>query len=480
MSNQKQEQPSIKYLSMGLFIYISTGIAQPLLIDTLRMNSLLGHKYLLLPTLANTTGMALCGLLASKSQWNNLRLLLRRKSNSNTYGGNSSNSLRRMILITSVVDLLSGMCLTFGILLTGGAIFVVLYNSCPAWTAILSKLLLGKKMTLLQFVGVILVCIGLVANVLGTKVQIDNDNGNGDYSDRNGADSHNHIIRSMATTPATNDEDRMDDTTSFLYEYGVLFGSIIVLLGSLLHSLMFVLSDISLRSIKNNNNDYDRDYNHNSLSPSKAIKMDDLSSSSNNVKDSTTMTPAISTTATTVSGEIWSCCLGTIEATFMTLWVLIGILTTGFNDDSRLEETIMDQSNKHSTNDVDIVAIIGGFLLLVIVDTAHAAAFFTLLKNIGAVASALLKGVQTVIVIALSAVFFCPSEQSQCLNTVKVCSACLVLTGVFCYGIGGRDSSAASPDDMRNKKGNCHAISISLSTNYSQSSDRITEMKNLI
>merc|ERR1712176_1208554 len=32
-----------------------------------------------------------------------------------------------------------------------------------------------------------------------------------------------------------------------------------------------------------------------------------------------------------ISGTIWSCCLGTIETIFMSLWVFIGILFYGFH-----------------------------------------------------------------------------------------------------------------------------------------------------
>lgn len=430
---------SQKNLIFGLIIYITTGIAQPILIDTLRINALLGHKYLLLPTLANTTGMALCGLLASKSQWDCLKSII---------GSNSVNSsnknLKRMILITSLIDLLSGMCLTFGILLTGGAIFVILYNSCPAWTALLSKLILGKKLGLIQFLGVLIVCVGLVVNVLGTKLQIVEDKAGNDNA-----------------------------SNSSLYSNGVIFGSIVVLVGSLLHSLMFVLSDLSLRSL-NDSNGNDKDHKSSSkITNDKAIS--------------------------TISGEIWACCLGTIEASFMLVWVSIGILTTGFhgnNDDNdgmsnhdgiQQGGDIMDQhQHQHQKQDIEIIPIISGFFLLVLIDTAHAAAFFILLKNIGAVASALLKGVQAVVVISLSALFFCSREQSQCLTTIKVMSACLVLGGVFCYGLGAKINNVDDDINVNKKKkdyqlshhycdhGNVHASTLM------EKSDIAVEMKSLI
>ena len=79
-----------------------------------------------------------------------------------------------------------------------------------------------------------------------------------------------------------------------------------------------------------------------------------------------------------------------------------------------------------------------GFCALVVIDAVHSGAFFTLLKNIGAVASALLKGVQMIVVVALSAILYCPTEKSQCLTWIKAISAIIVLSGVMGYGLGNK------------------------------------------
>lgn len=71
-------------------------------------------------------------------------------------------------ILTAFLDLLSGMFLTLGLLSTGGAIFVILYNSCPAWTALLSRFILGKKLK----ISVTLVCIGLCMNIIGSRAQL--------------------------------------------------------------------------------------------------------------------------------------------------------------------------------------------------------------------------------------------------------------------------------------------------------------------
>ena len=426
MRKRMTSSPSVNKLIIGVIVYISTGIAQPILIDTLRIHALLGHKYLLLPTLANTTGMALCGLLASASNWNDFKHLLLTSSSSSSSSNSiivgKNNNLKQWIFMTALVDLISGMCLTFGILLTGGAIFVILYNSCPAWTALLSKFILGKNLSTMQILGVILVCIGLVTNVLGTKLTTQSNGGN----------------------------DRSDGDDEQAYIGVIFFGSIIVLVGSLLHSLMFVLSDWTLNS-----------------------------SSSPCHENETSMAMNEKASKFSISGEIWSCCLGTIEAIFMFFWVMIGILTTGFHDRDWSLQQQQNEFENGQSYDGNIYYIIGGFALLVLVDTIHAASFFTLLKNIGAVASALLKGLQMVIVIALSAFFFCSKESSQCLTVSKVLSALLVLSGVICYGVGG-----SSQNERKISTATAiGSVELSSTNNETMSTSRaqdLVEMKQLI
>lgn len=353
-------------IGIGLFIYIVTGVLQPTFIDYLRLNHLLGHKLLLLPTLANVSGMALCGILTSNASWENFWNSLK-----------MSPRLKKMILLTACVDLISGMCLTFGLLLTGGAIFVVLYNSCPAWTALLTKFVLGKKLNGLQISGVFVVCLGLVINVLGSQIEM--------------------IIRSDKEETVTKGKDsrNLTEEQNALTYYAVL-GSMIVLVGSMLHSLMFILSDMSMSSVTSDH------------SPS----------------------------ALSVPGEIFSCCLGSLETIFMTFWVVVGVSIYGFDDDDRLES--------HESVPVHMAAM--GFISLVFVDLLHAVAFFTLLKNLGAMASALLKGVQAIVVIALSAVFYCPIEESQCLTWLKALSATIVLSGVVGYGAGSSRTPKSLPE----------------------------------
>jgi len=377
---EKRASTTKSQLILGFTVYILTGILQPIVIDYLRLSSLLGHKFLLLPTFANAIGMTICGFLVSSKKWAVFFSVLRRQrqhdeeetiplsltttqqpENIITTRNISRNlpSLKQMILVTAFVDLISGMFLTLGILLTGGAIFVVLYNSCPVWTALISRVFLKKYLNWIQMTGILLVCVALILNVLGSQLQL--------------------------TTSSDSEGGGGSGATKTFKPHLVVVGSIIVLVGSLLHSLMFVLSDFSMSMVRNQTESF-------------------------------------------MTGEMWACCIGSLEACFMIVWVSIGILLFGFNEHSTAEDVSSTFSN--------FWASLIGLGWLILIDTIHAAAFFTLLQNVGAVASALMKGVQCLVVIVFSALFYCPTEKSQCLTGSKIFSAILVLMGVLGYGIG--------------------------------------------
>jgi len=339
-------------------VYVGTGVLQPLIVDALRMSSCLGRKSLLLPTLAKTSGMALVGALSTKADRSALRHLLRAGSSSSSNSSSTNNDFRRSLLLAAAVDLISGMLLTGGILLTGGAIFVVLYNSCPAWTAMLSKYFLGRSLTSKQSIGVMVVVLGLVCNVFGTTEQLSGKGKDGQH---------------LPT---------------------VILGSGIVLLGCILHSAFFVISDRSLRGHGKGGSD----------------------------------------NAAFISPPLWSSCLGSMEATVMATYILTSVSISGF------------QEAGQSAGACSAPEFVKGFTFMLLVDAFHSAAFFLMLKQIGAVGSALLKGIQSIAVVILSAIFFCPHEEAQCLTAVKSISVVLVLSGTFLYAAGSTASEDERPE----------------------------------
>ena len=347
--------PPSKFRRRALFLlqvllYVGTGILQPLIVDRLRMTQCLGRQTLLLPTLVKTAGMALVGLLSTAAERDGFRRRLR-----------NDRELRRFLLSVAAVDLSSGMLLTGGLFLTGAGTFVVLYNSTPAWTALLSKYFLGRSLATKQTVGVTLVCVGLIVNVVGTTEQL----------------SHSETAAAQAA-----------------------LGSLITLVGCVLHAAFFVLSDRSLRGKNNDAADAQ------------------------------------------IPPTLWSSCLGSVEMTVMSVYVAAGIGTRGFQPEGTAPDacTLADLRT--------------GLGLMLLVDALHSAAFFLLMRRVGAVGSALLKGTQSVAVVLLSAAFSCPREEAQCLTPAKGASVGLVVGGTLLY------AAASSPppcEDGPGRRGNSEA-----------------------
>jgi len=227
------------WLAFLLACYVVTGTLQPTAIDYLRLHHAIGKKVLLMPTLCNVLGMTACGVLASRAQWREALEVLHR-----------SGEAQRNVRLAVVVDLVSGMLLTGGLLYSGGAVFTVLYNSVPAWTALLARVVLGRRLSRGRVGGVAVVCIGLALNVFGTQ-------------------------QHSATTGGT--------------PWSALGGSAAVLVGSLLHSAMFLITERAVQ------------HGGGSDRPGGALPP-----------------------------TVWSCLLGSCEAIFMLCWVVLGSALVGF------------------------------------------------------------------------------------------------------------------------------------------------------
>mmetsp|Transcript_4579 Transcript_4579/g.6958 ORF Transcript_4579/g.6958 Transcript_4579/m.6958 type:complete len:188 (-) Transcript_4579:10-573(-) len=142
----------------------------------------------------------------------------------------------------------------------------------------------------------------------------------------------------------------------------------------------------------------------------------------------------------------------------MVVWITIGITIWGFQEQQQSHpmnngDFILD-GQQSSNADISPLAsvesctasnFLKGFSMLLLVDGIHAGTFFLILEQVGAVGSALLKGMQTVAVVLLSAVFFCGIETAQCLSFVKVISIVLVISGTICYAIGKAHQTSPPP-----------------------------------
>ena len=185
---------SKRAMVIAVIVYLVSGTLQPLAVDSLRYNNSLGPRYLVLPTLANVLGMALSGILLP---WAEKADVWRRLSH--------SAGLRRVVSGAVALDLLSGILLTHGLEHVGGGLFSVLYASTTAFTALLARIFLKRRVGAVRGFAVAVVTGGLALDAAGV---VEGEGG--------------------ATARTTR---------------RLLVGGSLVLCGSLLHSAMFVYTE---------------------------------------------------------------------------------------------------------------------------------------------------------------------------------------------------------------------------------------------
>lgn len=95
--------------------------------------------------LADALGNALPGILPTKLRWRDTNL--------------------KMALVPAIVDLVSKVFLLGGIALSSAQKKAILYNSCIVWSAFLSRCVLSRSLSLLQWVGVFILIVGCTLNV---------------------------------------------------------------------------------------------------------------------------------------------------------------------------------------------------------------------------------------------------------------------------------------------------------------------------
>ena len=139
-------RPIPLWLTLG--VYVGTALIQPTLTDEIRYSGgagQIGWPPTLLTTLANTVAMASLVILV---------------------GGQIRSAVRnwttlRAILTCGVFDFSAGILLSTGLLMLGSGIFVVVYSSTTAWTAIIASCL-GERLTAGRWAGVLLVSTGMI------------------------------------------------------------------------------------------------------------------------------------------------------------------------------------------------------------------------------------------------------------------------------------------------------------------------------
>ena len=251
-----QTPPSSGPLVAVVVLYLATGVLQPTLVDWVKYCGAAGMKHppAMLTLLSNTAGMA----LAAPSAWLVLRMrclptgfrqqlavaagcqsalavlpdtgalttaVPRAEVNTlSAWRGPVTRSLwmfrrlcDRRVVVASSIDLCSGLLVMIGLLSVGSGMYVIIYSSCTAWTAVISRVFLGKRLHPLQAIGVVLCTLGLCANGLASALHVE---------ETALVDTEDH-----PATRAFHGQTRG----------AVVVGALAVLAGSILHSGMFVL-----------------------------------------------------------------------------------------------------------------------------------------------------------------------------------------------------------------------------------------------
>lgn len=243
-----------------------------------------------------------------------------------------------------------------GAALAGPTIFAIIYSSVTVWTAVFSRLLLGRKLVPGQWLGIITVFCGLAITATDNSVQVGSS---------------------------------------------VLHGLILVIIGSMMHGLTYVLCEIVM------------------VVPDETLAVmptwwQRLIGDKNEVRMSVTQNCAIQ---------------GIFAVAFMLVWQI-------FYTVPHMEELILEPMNEAGTSLSQASIILGSFALANLI---HALSYFFTLRHFpgGATSAGVMKGLQAVLVFVVTDYFFCgrTGGREMCFTPTKLTSLVTVVGGVALFGI---------------------------------------------
>jgi hypothetical protein len=222
-----------------------------------------------------------------------------------------------------------------GSTLSGPTIFAIIYSSVTIWAAVYSRLLLGRKQSFLQWTGIVIVFLGLTIT---------------------------------ATDSVTVGPD-------------VFHGALLVFVGSSVHALTYVLSEI------------------------------------------------IMVKGESISPQLNCSIQGLVGCSVYLLWQV-------FYTRQHFEGLVAEPMTSKGTTVMDAIKIL---FSLSASNFIHASSFFYTLKYYpgGATSAGVMKGLQAVLVFLFSSLVYCGRYGSteMCFSVSKFASLCVVTGGVFLFGI---------------------------------------------
>ena len=307
--------------SFLLFLYVASGTLQPILIEVLTYNGACEKSTFLfiLPTYVGMSMSLLSNMDAihhGKIRW------------------------LKMILLAIIELCSAALCFT-GLVCAGSAVFTVIYSSVTVYTALFSRIFLGRELHYMQWGGVFMVMLGLTSSSVGASFG-----------------------------GSAGEED-------------VGIGIMMIIVGSMFHSLVYILSESILKS------------------------------------------------EDPIAPEFLGSFMGCVGVFVFGLWQV-------FYTFPRFQDLILDEIDAHDGN---MMVIISTYVILVIVNFIHGVCFYHLIKSVGSTTTGILKGVQSVMVFVISHFAFCALQKSQCFTTAKGASLVVVVLGVSCYSMFRLDVS---------------------------------------
>ena len=395
-----------------LSIFVATGVASPLLISLLQSSGACESTTLLF-VVPNYVGMALSVFFQPKNEGlmgyvevaggDSIKVGCESTPKSSTPSSSPPPSPSRaavaqekktkaiphlLIVFLCIIDAISaGLNLT-GLVFCGSGVYTVVYSSVTMWTAIFSWIILGRKLQALQWLGIWIIVVGLsltsvfapstigpVVNVGsgpddGESVVVD-DGGSGGGGGGGGGESVLTFSLTFSPPSSASPSNLVSDSSR------MSLGIVLVVCGSLLHSLSYIISEIILTT-----------FQASGITPFRLSSM-----------------------------------MGMFGLAVFGFWQVIYTLP-------RFQVLVVDEIHRHG-GVLWVIAL--SYALLVACSLIHAISFFSLIKRVGSTTTGVLKGLQSVLTFVLSHYFFCAIQASQCFSNTKGISLGLVLLGVFFY-----------------------------------------------
>lgn len=280
----------------------------------------------------------------------------------------------------TTLDFVSNVMVTAGLLWTGSGTFSVIASSGVAWTAIICHFL-GQKLSLSQQSGILVVTLGLILNGLGnTKLFASMS-----ATTLSESDADNLLSQSSSDQVIT---DTFTPHTFFL-------GCILVLVGTILHSAMFVFCEAQLKF--------------------HTVDRFQLCGS-----------------------------MGTNEFFALMLWNIL--LSFAWGGPYNLYIRPIEE---HATTPEFNLFLM---TTLVVCNATHAYSFFSLLDKMGSISMGILKGVLSITVFAIASLLYCGIESTQCVTFIKAASILMVVGGSILYSLSSTSSSVMNFSPRASKR----------------------------